>query len=785
MNPAEDPNQWYGARADDNGAYAIDSIPAGNLIVEAAHLPTLSKRVQSASLPIAGGTVIQDLILLPLEAPQLEHGNLQGRVFRADGQTPVPEVLVYTTYGVTMTDTAGNYRLEGLPAGSLLVSVIDPVLWEEAKVETSIVASRTTTADLLLWGGRGTIKGTVLDADGQPAPGILIMGGPSLLYTDAAGQFAMNDIPVGPRLIEAFDQEHNVKASAGANLTRPGDEISVILVLPATGTITGLVYRADGTTPAANIKVIVFGPGVWKTYTDATGAYLVKNMPAGPYTVSAFLSDYSDGNIAQTKVVFNHEVRRADVVFRGRGSVKGIIYDDDGVTPLGAKVGLGEDIVKFGKLSPPENPSCLPSFEVNGVKVALPPCEDVPIGFEFKQRNRVINNDVSSGTFTFTNIFVGDVLVEAANYFSPDIVSAEATIPAPNATVAVTLSLQSTGVVTGVVYQPGGITPAGAGVIVTLVAPTVKDVAVATDAAGHFEFPLLPAGNFGISVVDHEHGLVSMVTSSLVGVGQSVEVPIRLLRRGSVSVTVTGSKGLVEGASVTLQNINLRGEQRQGVTGADGKVLFTGGDEISEGRFTVTAYDAVSGVKGTSCGEMLPIDADPEGLVAIEVVLRDDAGSVSGRFLRSGGVTPIPNAQVKLTAGARELYALTGSDGRFTFDGILVGSFTLDAYDPMTNRSSRASGSIGAAGQQVVVDLIELPRGIVSGTVRRAGTMVPLAGLRVALARPPHLCARSMRPPASTAGSASRTSRPERSSFRYRKTWEATLTRRSPQPRGR
>ena len=65
-----------------------------------------------------------------------------------------------------------------------------------------------------------------------------------------------------------------------------------------------------------------------------------------------------------------------------------------------------------------------------------------------------------------------------------------------------------------------------------------------------------------------------------------------------------------------------------------------------------------------------------------------------------------------------------------------MGSFTLDAYDPMTNRSSRASGSIGAAGQQVVVDLIELPRGIVSGTVRRAGTMVPLAGLRVALAPP-------------------------------------------------
>ena len=37
MNPSEDPNQSYRARADENGAYVIDSIPAGNLIVEAAH----------------------------------------------------------------------------------------------------------------------------------------------------------------------------------------------------------------------------------------------------------------------------------------------------------------------------------------------------------------------------------------------------------------------------------------------------------------------------------------------------------------------------------------------------------------------------------------------------------------------------------------------------------------------------------------------------------------------------------------------------------------------------
>ena len=39
------------------------------------------------------------------------------------------------------------------------------------------------------------------------------------------------------------------------------------------------------------------------------------------------------------------------------------------------------------------------------------------------------------------------------------------------------------------------------------------------------------------------------------------------------------------------------------MTGANGKVLFTGADEISEALYG-TAYDAASGVKGSSSGKM-------------------------------------------------------------------------------------------------------------------------------------------------------------------------------------
>ena len=249
------------------------------------------------------------------------------------------------------------------------------------------------------------------------------------------------------------------------------------------------------------------------------------------------------------------------VVFRGRGRVKGIPTTTTASRRWGPRSASAR-ILSSSACSVHRKPELSPSFEVNGVKVALPPARRT-VGFEFKQRNRIINNDVSSGTFTFTNIFVGDVLVEAANYFSPDIVSADATIPTPDATVAVTLSpidgrRDRCGLRTGR-HHPSrrrcnryprfwNGQRRGRG----------------DRRHGSFRVPPAACRQVRDQRVDHENGLVSMVISSQVGVGQSVEVPLRLLRRGSVSVTVTGSKGLVEGASVILQNIDFPGNGGKG-----------------------------------------------------------------------------------------------------------------------------------------------------------------------------------------------------------------------------
>ncbi len=195
--------------------------------------------------------------------------------------------------------------------------------------------------------------------------------------------------------------------------------------------------------------------------------------------------------------------------------------------------------------------------------------------WKFALHNRHTNSSVTTGQFTFRNVFVGDFVATAANPFSPGQITAKEAIPAPNATRTVTLSLQSTGVVTGVVLLPDG-TPATQPVLVKAKVATAKEpIIVVTDNAGRFHFPLMPAGGFTLSAEeDYGNRLVGQ-SQGFVSSGQTVAVPVQLLRTGSVTVTVLGNGASagewvpVSGATVTLnegaftQRVHEQGQRRQ------------------------------------------------------------------------------------------------------------------------------------------------------------------------------------------------------------------------------
>ncbi len=312
----------------------ISGVPVDTLAISAVHSKSNAQVKSTVAITQPGSTVVQNLTLLSLSFPQ-NFGHMEGQVFHADGVTPAANIPVYTSLGGTaVTDASGSYHIENIPVGEAMVRAIDQARLEEATIRTSVIASRTVTANLLLYGGSGTVKGSVMDSDGNALAGASIYGGYTVVQTDENGAFTLTDIPVGNRQISALIGTDSLQQT-NVNITRPGEEVFVTIIFPVRGTLTGTVYRADGSTPVTDLKLFALGPKNDLAYTNAQGQYRFEGMPKGDYTISAFWPDFSDGNMVKSKIVFKDEVRVVNVIFRGKGTVQGTIYDDDGVTPLG------------------------------------------------------------------------------------------------------------------------------------------------------------------------------------------------------------------------------------------------------------------------------------------------------------------------------------------------------------------------------------------------------------------------------------------------------------------
>ena len=719
--------QAFGAVTDASGAFSIAGIPAGNFTIEAAHVATNARTVQAGSIPTAGATVVQNLVLIPLADVVLVTGALKGQVFHASDGTPAAGVPVYTDRGgLATTDAAGGYRIDTLPAGPIVVKSIDQVRFEQGVSATTIVGGIDVVANLLLVGGTGTVRGVVVSSTGQAVPNAVVGGGVALVRTDAGGAFELDDVPIGQRTISALDETTGTTASATANLLSAGETANVRIVLPGQGSIAGRVFEADGRTPMSNIKVFLLGGNNSVAVTDANGGYRFDGLALGAYKVSAFRDDFSDGNVADTKIVFQGEVHVTNIVARGKGRVTGIVLAADGATPLGARVGFSEVQVAMGTLAPLDNPSCLGDIQVGDSVIEMPKCQTVGIGFTSTPLTRIVNNDVSSGTFTFDDVFVGGFTVEAANAFSPAVMRAAGAIAKAGDTAAVVLKLSATSRVKGTVYKPDGVTPAGRSVVVTFGSSTLSNVNVVTDDNGAYLYPLVNPGGFSVTASDPVSGLVGH-SDGTVDAGATANVAIRLLATGTVKVFVTGSNGVVAGALVTVTRGTFPNDSRQGVTGADGSVMFSGGDAITEGVLSVSAFDPATGITGYASGTV-----SPAGETDVNVRLNDETGTVHGRFFMPDGVTTIPNAQVHVTSARGQAFATTDSGGNFTFDGVF-GSVTLEAFDPVTARRGRSGGVVSFNHQDVPVDIVAVAQGTVKGVVRLSNDGSPVAAADVSL----------------------------------------------------
>ena len=789
----------YSTVSDEDGRYFIDGIPTGSIMIDSVHVQpaygdnpkVYSHITQSQIISYAGEILEMDLVLLSEETHQvtIKYGSITGSVLESDNITPVAEVPVVVYYrdgsqeGVTCpcagppkwdcpvaftyTDESGNFSFDQVPAGELRVYTYDQARLIESETRIQLAAEQASEVNILLSGGLGTVRGIVLDADGNPVSGAAVGGGLSLTTTDENGVFMLEDVPVGKRSIVAVSNEIGANGTSIIDLVAEGEEIYSTIVLAGTGSITGTIYETDGVTPVSNLNVYLWKPGEEQTIyvvraevTDDDGHYRMDKIPLySNYTLSAFRPDFTAGNTKDIAIEFNGQTVRADVTFIGSGKINGVIYDDDGTTPLEAIVSL----------------SCMQ------VRRAGP----VGLGFQYTQHARVIENDMTTGEFSFNNVFVGPFVIATAGPFNQQMTTIDTAfgpqdvldpttlsgvMPYDGAELDVALQLVPTSQVEGTIYMPDGVTPVGPDVMVhfrgykiicTLVGcferpQGIQEETVVTDENGHFLLPLVNPGKFeltaevpeGLSMPEElETGMIAQIRGT-VQAGQTAIIDMRLLNLADVTVHVFASNATdpIPNAHVEVRhavildveagltnNSGLSEIERTGTADEGGSISFRGGDALPEGELTILAVDPATGFAGRACAKITEADEEIE----VNVYLFNAIGSVYGAVYEPDGYTPVANAEVVISNDDGNLgYLVTGEEGSYRFDMIPLGAFDVRIFEPATGRRGIASGSIDLAGQEVELYITETPLGYVTGTAFDAYDLTPLTGWDVKIRQP-------------------------------------------------
>ena len=701
------------ATADGQGRYAVESMTVGAVTVTAVLGANLGRA--AGRLDAAGGTTAVDITLdgkvdLTGVVRKLEDGVL----------SPVPGVdVVYylgsNPLGVSVTDSQGQYRLFGVPAGPYTLAA-GLNQRDKASLDGNSVAGQELVQNLVIeirdYSSYGTVKGTVRRIDGSVVPDAWVSDNVVATRTDSLGRYELAGVALSatPRTVQAVSPDGRRSGSTSVVLTVPGQVASgADIQLSGLGAVAFQVLDSGGS-PVAGASVGLQGSclhpcGCRFSNTDDQGIARFGDLPFGPVSARAVVTGVPgrrDTALGSANVTSEQVAAGGVIRMGGFGAVTGVVTNPDGQAAHGASVEITG--LRF----------------VNGGGVC---------GLESAVLGTLSTDE--RGEFRVENVHVGGVSARASSVAFPQVVGKGGSVGVAGATEHLEMRLIDTmaGVLSGTVWEPDGVTGAGPEVEVTA-SGSVPDVTVRTDAQGRYRFAqVLPAGGYVLTVRDSRPEGTGSVLQSRIWLQPSQEAhhDLRLEAKGSVRVTVVDGAGApVENAivQVELAESHFPYRRYQGTirSAGDQPLLFP---TVFEGGFSVAASDNFAR-GGRSSGEVPP-DGQP---VEVKVHL-GSVGRVTGRFLWADRTTPLPLGTVTLIAGGRvigqQTTASEGDIGSYAFDYVPAGSVRLEAQDPRSGRTGVATSSLASEGQVVALDVVAYAVGRVEGSVTLNGQPAPSA----------------------------------------------------------
>ena len=757
-----DLSKVYRAATDQHGVYRIDGVPVGAIGLKATSVAGSARA--SGAISVSGAVATVDLTIFAIN-----DGVVTGTVQLPDG-TSAPYFHVYIgTDRLTsqtngnfvdgeLTDATGAFRFEDIPPDNYIVRALDSAagLVGEAHITVDVDNGPANPVYVLIvLGGTGSVSGRVYE-NGVPVEGALVAGGTGIVTTDAAGQYIIPNVPVGIRTIEAANPATGARGSRVVTLLTAGQAAEGIdITLEPLGTVSGRVFDTAGNpVPGQEVRIIIFETNtefggrrffVRNTQTAGEGTYSFDHLDItnarplgfqpGEYLLAAVRGNQvANGHTRLSRLLLQDVVDLR--LIAPSGQISGRVIDETGLA-VAASVALMARIPNVAGL------------------------------LEFRDAGSTIS-DPDRG-FVFSGVFPGPFTLTASSFFSPAAATASGTLPLGNPVADdITLILaKNTGSLRGCVRAPDGAIiqpildaqaiPLPLSVFISSPRlrdelrrdtqnPTADGIHVDAGDDGCFVSSIpLPPDFYTIQATDDRpgspnFGLTGQATVTVVQ-GQEAQQDVRLLGLGSLAVEVVDAMGqALPGVYLTVQRSSYPNDLRESFLSVPTNVTAAVFDNLTEGPVAASAVvstDPAVDVGGRD--ELRGFGGHAEGMVMrdsmqmLRVVI-DAAGIVVGRFLRPDGATPVPNAQIALSAvGRPTAFSVTDANGSFSFQGVPVGSFSLSGFDPATGRRAQGDGNLQIDGQQVTRDLILGPLGTVRGVVLDAARTTPAAGAEVQL----------------------------------------------------
>jgi hypothetical protein len=299
------------------------------------------------------------------------------------------------------------------------------------------------------------------------------------------------------------------------------------------------------------------------------------------------------------------------------------------------------------------------------------------------------------------------------------------TMAYPRGSVSVNVVLIAAGSIAGRVFAPDGVTAVAAGVRVDIFGSFSTPMATTfTDADGRFEFPLVTLGNYTLqatSGLNRGRAAVSLTQS-----GQRADSSIVYLGAGIIQGTVRSNGAPVPNAKLTLQSWSIFGYATPTVASAqpDGTFTFAA---IPVGGFSLTAESLATGQKGSVTGQV----ASHEQTVTADVNLAP-YGAIAGTVYRADHLTVVAGATVGVSGNGYFRQTQTDATGKYRFDVVPFGTFTVLASDPGTHGSGSTTAVVNVADGTKTADIVFAPQGRLIVTVTDAsGQPAPSAFIEV------------------------------------------------------